>query len=53
VQQGVLEGSNVNAVSSMIQLVEAQRNAEMAQRALSMFNSEIDKTASQDLPKVS
>jgi len=53
VRQGVLENSNVNAVSSMIQLVEAQRNAEMAQRALSMFNSEIDKTASQDLPKVS
>lgn len=52
VRQGVLENSNVNAVSSMIQLVEAQRNAEMAQRALSMFNSEIDKTASQDLPKV-
>jgi len=53
VRQGYLENSNVNAVSSMIQLVEAQRNAEMAQRALSMFNSEIDKTASQDLPKVS
>lgn len=52
VRQGALEGSNVNAVSSMIELVEAQRNAEMAQRALSMFNSEIDKTASQDLPKV-
>lgn len=53
VRQGVLENSNVNAVSSMIQLVEAQRNAEMMQKALSMFNSEIDKTASQDLPKVS
>jgi len=52
VRQGVLENSNVNAVSAMIQLVEAQRNAEMMQRALSMFNSEIDKTASQDLPKV-
>jgi flagellar basal-body rod protein FlgF/flagellar basal-body rod protein FlgG len=36
----------------MIQLVEAQRNAEMMQRALTMFNSEMDKTASQDLPKV-
>jgi len=53
VRQGALESSNVNAVSSMIQLVEAQRNAEMMQRALSMFNSEIDKTAAQDLPKVS
>jgi flagellar basal-body rod protein FlgF/flagellar basal-body rod protein FlgG len=52
IRQGSLESSNVNAVSSMIQLVEAQRSAEMMQRALSMFNSEIDKTASQDLPKV-
>lgn len=52
VRQGELENSNVNAVASMIQLVEAQRNSEMMQRALSMFNSEIDKTASQDLPKV-
>ena len=52
VRQGVLENSNVNAVSSMIQMIEAQRNSEMMQKALSMFNSEIDKTASQDLPKV-
>lgn len=52
VRQGSLEASNVNPVSSMIQLVEAQRNAEMMQRALTMFNSEMDKTASQDLPKV-
>ena len=53
VRQGTLESSNVNPVSSMIQLVEVQRNAEMMQKALSMFNSEMDKTASQDLPKVS
>lgn len=52
VRQGSLESSNVNPVSSMIQLVEAQRSAEMMQRALTMFNSEMDKTASQDLPKV-
>jgi flagellar basal-body rod protein FlgF/flagellar basal-body rod protein FlgG len=37
----------------MVELVSAQRNTEMMQRALSMFSSEIDKTASQDLPKVS
>jgi flagellar basal-body rod protein FlgF len=52
VRQGSLEASNVNPVASMIQLVEAQRGAEMMQRALAMFNSEMDKTASQDLPKV-
>jgi flagellar basal-body rod protein FlgF len=52
VRQGMLESSNVNPVSAMVELVTAQRQAEMMQRALSMFNSEIDKTATQDLPKV-
>jgi len=52
VRQGMLESSNVNPISGMVELVNAQRSAEMMQRALSMFNSEIDKTATQDLPKV-
>jgi flagellar basal body rod protein FlgG len=53
VRQGMIESSNVNPVENMVELVTAQRSAEMMQRALSMFNSEIDKTATQDLPKVS
>jgi flagellar basal body rod protein FlgG len=53
VRQGMLESSNVNPVANMVELVTAQRTTEMMQRALSMFSSEIDKTASQDLPKVS
>lgn len=53
VRQGMIESSNVNPVENMVELVTAQRSAEMMQRALSMFNSEIDKTAAQDLPKVS
>jgi flagellar basal body rod protein FlgG len=52
VRQGMLESSNVNPVAGMVALVTAQRSAEMMQRALSMFNSEIDKTATQELPKV-
>jgi flagellar basal-body rod protein FlgF/flagellar basal-body rod protein FlgG len=52
VRQGMLESSNVNPIVSMVELVTAQRSAEMMQRALSMFNSEIDKTATQELPKV-
>lgn len=52
VRQGMLESSNVNPILGMVQLVTAQRSAEMMQRALAMFNSEIDKTATQDLPKV-
>jgi flagellar basal-body rod protein FlgF/flagellar basal-body rod protein FlgG len=53
VKQGMLESSNVNPVTSMVELITAQRSAEMMQHALTMFNSEMDKTATQDLPKVS
>jgi flagellar basal-body rod protein FlgF/flagellar basal-body rod protein FlgG len=53
IKQGMLESSNVNPVASMVELITAQRSAEMMQRALSMFNSEMDKTATQDLPKIS
>lgn len=52
VRQGMLESSNVNPIMGMVELVNAQRSAEMMQRALAMFNTEIDKTATQDLPKV-
>lgn len=52
VRQGMLESSNVNPIFSMVELVTAQRTAEMMQRALSMFNSEMDKMAAQDLAKV-
>jgi flagellar basal-body rod protein FlgF/flagellar basal-body rod protein FlgG len=52
VRQGFLESSNVNPIIGLVDLISTERNAEMMQRALSMFNSEIDKTATQDLPKV-
>jgi flagellar basal-body rod protein FlgF/flagellar basal-body rod protein FlgG len=52
VQQGSLENSNVNPVAGMVELITAQRAAEMSQRMLTMFDSEMDKTASQELPKI-
>lgn len=52
VEQGVLEGSNVNPIMAMVQLVTAQRSAQTMQHALSMFSSEMDKTATEELPKV-
>jgi flagellar basal-body rod protein FlgF/flagellar basal-body rod protein FlgG len=52
VLQGVVESSNVNPITAMVQLVTAQRSAESMQRAMAMFNSEMDKTATQELPKV-
>jgi flagellar basal-body rod protein FlgF/flagellar basal-body rod protein FlgG len=53
VKQGMVESSNVNPVTSMVELITAQRSAEMMQRALTLFSSEMDKTATQDLPKIS
>ncbi len=53
VRQGSLEGSNVNPVSSVVELINAQRAMEGMRHALTMIDSEIDKTAAQDIPRVS
>jgi flagellar basal-body rod protein FlgF len=52
VRQGMIEGSNVNPVSSVIDLIDAQRQLEGMRHALTMIDTEIDKTAAQDLPRV-
>jgi flagellar basal-body rod protein FlgF len=53
VQQRMLEGSNVNPIAGVVELINAQRSAEGMRHALSMIDSEMDKTASQELPRVS
>jgi flagellar basal-body rod protein FlgF/flagellar basal-body rod protein FlgG len=52
VHQAMLENSNVNAAMSVIQMMTVQRNAEMLQRALGAFDSQLNQTAAQDLPRV-
>jgi len=52
VTQGSLESSNVNPVASAVELVAVQRYAEMMQRALSMFHSEFNRIATDELPRV-
>jgi flagellar basal-body rod protein FlgF len=52
VEQGSVEGANEDAVHGTMQLVLVQRQAEMMQRALSVFNNDFDKTASEELPRV-
>lgn len=52
VQQGSLESSNVNPITSMVELITAQRSAEMMQRSLAIYNTDMDKTATRDLPKI-
>lgn len=52
IEQGAIEGANQDAVHGSMQLVLVQRQAEMMQKALSVFNNEFDKTATEELPRV-
>lgn len=52
VEQGSLEGANQDAVHGTMQLMLMQRQAEMMQRALSVFTNGLDKTAAEELGKV-
>lgn len=52
VRQGMVEESNVSPVQATVQLITIQRNAEMMQRALTLFDSQFNQTAAQDLPRV-
>jgi flagellar basal-body rod protein FlgF len=51
-RQGALESSNVNPISSVVALIGVQREAEMLQRAMSLFDTEFNRIATTDLPKV-
>lgn len=52
VRQGMVESSNVNPIAETISLITAQRQAEMMQRAMSVFYSEFNRIAATDLPRV-
>ena len=52
IEQGSIEGANEDAIHGTMQLVLVQRQAEMMQKALSVFNNDFDKTAAEDLPRV-
>lgn len=52
IRQGMLEGSNVSPVTSVVELISVQREAEMMQRVLTMLNTDINKVAAQELPRV-
>jgi len=52
VRQGMLEASNLNAVVGAVGLIAIQRQAEMLQRALSIFHTEFNRTAAEELPRM-
>ncbi len=50
--EGALEASNQDVTQGTLQLVLMQRQAEMMEKAVSMFSNDLDKAASEDLPRV-
>jgi flagellar basal-body rod protein FlgF len=52
IRQGSIEASNQDVIGGSLQLVLMQRQAEMMQKAVSIFSNDFDKTASEDLPRV-
>jgi flagellar basal-body rod protein FlgF len=52
IRQGMIEDSNVSPVEGVVQLISIQRNAEMMQRALTLFDTQFNQIAVQDLPRV-
>jgi flagellar basal-body rod protein FlgF/flagellar basal-body rod protein FlgG len=52
VRQGTIESSNQDVIQGTLDLVMMQRQAEMMQKALTMFHTEFNKIATEDIPKV-
>lgn len=53
IRQGMIEASNVNTVSATVELITIQRQFDLMRRALSIFDAQFNKTATEDLPRIS
>jgi flagellar basal-body rod protein FlgF/flagellar basal-body rod protein FlgG len=52
VHEGALESANQDMVQGSLELIVMQRQAEMMQKALTVFHTEFNKFATEDLPRV-
>jgi flagellar basal-body rod protein FlgF/flagellar basal-body rod protein FlgG len=52
VKQGTLEAANQDVIQGSLDLMVMQRQAETMQKALTIFHTEFNKTAAEDLPRV-
>ncbi len=52
IHQGAIESANEDVIQGSLDLVMMQRQAEMMLRALTLFHTEFNKFATEDLPKV-
>jgi len=52
IHQGAIEAANENVIQGTLDLIVMQRQAEMMQKALTVFHTEFNKIATEDLPRV-
>jgi len=52
VHEGAIESANQDVIEGSLDLIVNQRQAEMMQRALTLFHTEFNKFATEDLPRV-
>ena len=52
IHQGAVEAANQDVIQGSLDLVIMQRQAEMMQKALTVFYADFNKTATEDLPRV-
>ena len=52
IHEGALESANEDTIQGTLDLVVMQRQAEMMQKALTLFHTEFNKFATEDLPRV-
>jgi flagellar basal-body rod protein FlgF/flagellar basal-body rod protein FlgG len=52
VHQGAIENANQGVIPGTLNLIMVQREAEMMQKALTVFHTEFNKIATEDLPRV-
>jgi flagellar basal-body rod protein FlgF/flagellar basal-body rod protein FlgG len=52
VHQGAIEAANQDVIQGSLDLIVMQRQAEMMQRALTVFHTDFNKFATEDLPKI-
>jgi flagellar basal-body rod protein FlgF/flagellar basal-body rod protein FlgG len=52
VHQGAIETANQDVIQGTLDLIVMQRQAEMMQKALTVFHTEFNKIAAEDLPRV-
>ena len=52
VHQGAIENANQDVIQGSLDLIVIERQAEMMQRALAVFHTDLNKTATEDLPRI-